>query len=109
MVLGIDKDGSEIKQKTKPFTVSVLQDFTINKRLIFSSTDMDMITELERMTYSKTPSGEIVYKTLTVKGGKKGEDHFTSALLCGVSAYYLTNEFSFLKRDKIKLISPSWV
>jgi hypothetical protein len=109
MVLGIDKDGTEIKQKTKPFTVSVLQDFTINKRLIFSSTDMEMITELERMTYSKTPSGEIVYKTLTIKGGKKGEDHFTSALLCGVSAYYLTNEFSFLKRDKVRLISPQWV
>lgn len=109
MVLGLNNDGEEIKSKTKPFTISILQDYTNNGRLIYTSTDMEMVVELERMTYTKTVNGEIVYRTLTTKGGKKGEDHFTSALLCGTTAYYLMNEFSFSKRDRKKLFRPSWV
>jgi hypothetical protein len=68
-----------------------------------------MITELERMTYSKSTSGEISYKTLTVGGGKKGEDHFTSALLCGTLAYYLQNDYFQLRSEKKKLVSVQWV
>lgn len=109
MVLGIDTEGNEIKSKTKPFTVSVLQDYTNNKKIIYSSTDMDMVIELERMTYTKTVSGEIVYRTLTTKGGKMGEDHFTSALLCAVTGYYLRNEFAFSKREKRRLFRPGWL
>jgi len=110
VVLGLDKDGEEIKIKTKPFLISVLQDYSNNHRLIYSSTDMDMISELERMTYTKSNTGEIVYKTLTVRGGKRGEDHFTAALLCGVGAYYLTNENSFMNQEKKKLFNAlMWV
>jgi len=109
LVLGTDSDGNEIKSKTKPFAVTVLQDYSNNHRLIYSSTDYEMITELERMTYSKTPTGEIVYKTLTVHGGKRGEDHFTSALLCATTAYYLNNEFVLGKREKKRLMLPSWI
>jgi intein/homing endonuclease len=109
IVMGIDNDGKEIKEKAKPLAVSVLQDWTNNKKLVYSSTDMDMIVELERMTYTKSPSGDIAYKTLTARGGKKGEDHFTSALLCAVTTYYLTNDFAFRKQDKPKLFKPSWI
>jgi intein/homing endonuclease len=107
-VLGVDSDGNEIKSKTKPFAVSILQDYANNHKIIFSSTDLELVTELERMTYSKTQSGEIVYRTLTERGGKKGEDHFTSALLCGVLGYYLQNEQLVFKAQKQKLAGAAW-
>lgn len=109
VILGIDSDGTELKSKTKPFAVSVLQDYVNNHKVIFSSTDIETITELERMTYSKSVTGEITYKTLTIHGGKKGEDHFTSALLCGTLAYYLENELLQARGLKRKLFKPTWV
>ena len=109
IVIGRTADGEEIKTKTKAFTTSILQDYTNNHRITYSSTDIDLIAELERMTFTKTPSGEIVYKTVTPRGGKRGEDHFTAALLCGVGAYYLENENLNLKHSKPKLMRAIWV
>ena len=106
-VLGIDADGEEIKSKTKPFAVSILQDYSNNHKIMYSSMDLELVTELERMTYTKTPTGEIVYRTMTARGGKRGEDHFTSALLCGIMAYYSTKESLNLRRNR-KLMKPSW-
>jgi hypothetical protein len=108
VILGMDSDGTEIKSKTKPFATSILQDYSNNHKLVFSNTDLEMVTELERMTYTKTPSGEIVYRTLTQKGGKKGEDHFTSALLCASMAYYLKNDYMAYKPQKRALAKPGW-
>ena len=108
VVIGTDLDGKENKVKTKPFFVSILQEMSNNHRLIFSSTDSDMVTELERMTYTRTPTGDIVYKTITERGGKRGEDHFTAALLCGLGAYHMTNEF-LKATPKIKLIKARWI
>jgi hypothetical protein len=108
IILGTDSEGNEIKSKTKPFSVSVLQDYTNNHKIVYTSTDLEMITELERMTYSKTPTGEIVYKTLTERGGKKGEDHFTSALLCASLAYYMNNELLDFRAKQKKLIGAHW-
>ena len=48
--LGVDADGVENKVKTKPFMVSVLQEMSNNHRIVYSTTDTEMITELERMT-----------------------------------------------------------
>ena len=107
VVIGLAPDGSEIKSKTKPFAVSILQDYSNNHKIIYSSTDTDMITELERMTYSKSPSGDITYKTLTDKGGKRGDDHFTAALLCCIGAYHLTNGMVLIKREP--LMRPAWI
>jgi hypothetical protein len=106
--IGINADGEENKVKSKPFFVSVLQEKSNNHQIVYSSTDPDMITELERMTYTKNPNGDISYKTLTERGGKRGEDHFTSALLCGVGAYHMINEF-VNAAPKIKLIRAIWV
>lgn len=106
-IIGTDQDGNEIKTKTKPFTVSILQEFTNNHRIIFSHTDPEMVVELERMTYTKNPNGDISYRTLTEKGGKRGEDHFTSALLCAVSSYYFVREFN-LSKPKVRLLRASW-
>ncbi len=106
-VIGTNADGEENKVKTKVFCVSVLQEFSNGHRIIYSHTDSDMIVELERMTYTKNPNGDISYKTMTERGGSRGEDHFTSALLCGVGAYYFTKEFSITK-PKAKLMKASW-
>lgn len=108
IIIGLDSEGKEIKSKTKPMSVSVLQDYSNNHKVIYSSTDPEMISELERMTYSKNPNGDISYKTLTVKGGKQGEDHFTSALLCGVMAYYLNTEFLVTQPKRKKLAGAMW-
>ena len=67
-----------------------------------------MVSELERMTYTKTPTGDIVYRTLTNKGGKRGEDHFTAALLCITMAYYLKNDFMSFKPQRKRLAAPGW-
>jgi hypothetical protein len=109
MVIGIDSDGNEIKSKTKPFATSVLQEYANNHKIMFSHKDLEMVNELERMTYSRTPTGEIVYKTLTQKGGKSGSDHFTAALLCGIMAYYIKNDFMLYKSERKVLARPSWV
>lgn len=106
--LGMSSEGEEIKSKTKPFAVTVLQDYSNSHRIVYSSTDLEMITELERMTYTKTPSGELIYKTLTEKGGKKGEDHFTSALLCGALAFYLLNESLDFRGKRKRLARAFW-
>ncbi len=106
--MGTDQDGNEIKMKTKPFTVSLLQDYTNNHKIIYSHTDPDMIVELERMTYTKNPNGDIAYRTLTERGGKRGEDHFTSALLCGVAAYYFAREHN-INKPRVRLARPTWV
>lgn len=108
VVLGLTAEGEELKQKAKPLAVSVLQEYSNNHKIIYSYKDLEMVTELERMTYTKNPSGEISYRTLTERGGKKGEDHFTSGLLCGVLAHYLRNESLNLYKERKKLISPSW-
>ena len=107
--IGFDADGAELKQKTKPLATSILQDFSNQHKIVYSSKDPEMITELERMTYSKSVNGDITYKTMTVRGGQKGEDHFTSALLCASLAYYLTHDFTLLRTRKPKLIGFSWL
>lgn len=109
IILGMDSEGNEIKSKTKPFSVGVLQDYSNNHKIVYSSTDLEMITELERMTYSRTPLGDVVYKTLTPLGGQAGEDHFTSALLCASLAYYLQNESLDFQPIRKKLARSSWL
>ena len=105
--LGINADGSPISMRTKPLAVNILQDYSNQHKIIYSSTDLETVAELERMTYTKTPAGEVVFRTLTERGGKRGDDHFTSALLCFCLAYYVKNEFkSFRKGKAIKLGQP---
>jgi hypothetical protein len=108
-IIGYDSDGKEIKSRTKPLSVSVLQEYSNNHKIVYSSTDIDTITELERMTYMKSASGDISYRTLTIRGGKRGEDHFTAALLCASLAYYLENELLNFKRQSKILAGTSWL
>lgn len=109
MSLGTNADGEEIKVKVKPQSVSLLQEYSNTHRIVYSSTDNDLITELERMTYSKSPNGDIVYKTLTPGGGQRGDDHNTSAILCAMMSYFLlVDNLSFTKPMK-RLAMSRWV
>jgi hypothetical protein len=107
--LGESPDGEVIKSKTKPFSVSLLQEYSNSHKIIYSTTDMELITEMERMTYTKTPTGDVVYRTLTSRGGKRGEDHFTAALLCGALTYYIMIDGRLFSKQEVKLASARWV
>jgi len=108
--LGTDEDGKEIKSRAKPLSVSLLQEYSNKQRIVYSIKDMDIVSELERMTYVKNPTtGVISYKTLTPAGGKKGADHFSAALLCAVLAYFLVNEKLDFKAKQAKLLGTGWL
>jgi len=110
IILGVDEDGKEIKSRAKPLSVSLLQEYTNKHRITYSSTDMDTVSELERMSYTKNPTtGIISYKTMTPAGGNKGEDHFTASLLSGVLAYYLKNESLDFRSRQVKLLGAGWL
>lgn len=105
--LGIGPDGKELTSKVKPYSVEILQSMVTQSKIIFTSTDLETITELERMTYTKTPSGDIVYRTLTEGGGKQGSDHYTAALLCAVMAKWIVQD-SLMNKPKRRLLTPKW-
>jgi len=109
IVLGTDLDGEEIKQKVKPYAINLLREWTNTHRIVYSSSDLDMVTELERMVYTRNPSGQQVYKTLSPTGGGIGDDHNTSALLCGLLAYYLNYEMVGMNPHKKRLLRARWV
>jgi hypothetical protein len=109
IVLGEDPEGNEIKSKTKPYSVSLLQEYSNNHKIVYSTTDLELITEMERMTYTKSVTGEIVYRTLTPRGSQRGEDHNTSAMLCATMAYYMLRDHRLLTRPKRRLLGPRWV
>jgi hypothetical protein len=108
VVIGMDEDGKEIKQKTRPYSISVLQQYSNEHKIVYSTTDLEIVAELERMVYIKLPSGNRVYRTLTPKGGKEGDDHFTSALLCASMAWYLNHDSVFAAPQQKLLISAGW-
>lgn len=109
ITIGMDMDGKEIKQKAKPLAVNVAQEYANKHKIIFSNKDLTFVTELERMTYTKTLSGDIVYRTLTERGGKSGADHFTSALLCAMLAWHRENEYIDYTHKKRKLFGARWL
>jgi hypothetical protein len=110
LTLGESDDGEEIKVKLKPYSVTLLQEYTNAHRIVYSSTDTELVTEMERMTYTKNQNGEISFKTLTPGGGKRGDDHNVSALLAGIIAYYVkTTDQLFGKKKPVLMSAFRWV
>jgi len=107
--LGENSEGEEIKTKVKPHSVTLLQEYTNSHKIVYTSTDMELVTELERMTYTKTALGEVIYKTLTPKGGKRGEDHNTAAMLCASVAYFMLIEGQLFSKPQKPLAKSRWV
>lgn len=109
LVLGQDAQGEDIKVRLKPFSVSLLQEYSNSKRIHYSTTDPELVTELERMTYTKSPRGDIVYKTLTPRGGTRGADHNTAALLCATLVYYLLKDNRMFAPKPKVLLGSRWL
>lgn len=101
-------DNTEVYEKVKPFSIKILQEYTDLHKVIYSSTFPEIISELERMAYTKNINGEIIYKTLGLKGGEKANDHLTSALLCAIVAHYAKNELVFQEKKK-ELFLARWL
>jgi len=108
--VGMDEAGDRVEVRAKEFAMQLLQTKVNNHEIQFTSLDEAVIGELERTTYSKTPSGELVFKTLTLRGGTRhGEDHNLAALLCFIVGHYMTEEFEDYSWRKHKgLYRPRW-
>lgn len=107
--IGMTQDGEVIKTKLKPYSVSLLQEMSNSHKIVYSTRDMELVTEMERMTYTKTTSGDISYRTMTPGGGKRGSDHNTSAMLCATLAYQIMTQGLLQTKAKPKLAFSRWV
>jgi len=77
--------------------------------IAFSKRDMELITELERITYHKTTSGNVVYKAMTAGGSDRGADHNFSALLTFAMVIFEKLEGALKKTQKVKLYRHRWL
>lgn len=109
IVVARDEKGNDIVEKLRPFSIKVLQEYSDLHKVIYSSTFNEIISELERMAYTKNANGEIIYKTLGVKGGEKAQDHLTSALLCAIIGHYTKNELSINNNRSNNLFLARWL
>ena len=106
-VVGVDLDDNEVKQNTKNISVEYLRRLFDNKLLYISSRDAKVLSELERVVSTKTPSGNAVYRVRTVGGSLNGEDHIFASLLCFAYALYL-RETDSNSRQRVKLFVSRW-
>ena len=107
--VGYDEDGEEMKERAKVYGMQQLQEMVNGHRLVFSSVDDDIITELERTVYSRSPSGNIIYRTMTERGGKFGDDHNVAAMLAFTLAWFEKYDSQFLRRKHKKLWASRWM
>lgn len=104
MTVAIDEDGTEKKDQMKRVAVETLSRWVHEHRFVFSAKDTDLMDELERTKFSRTQTGEPVYRT--------EDDHQMAAMMCAVMAY--ENKFGppvVIARPEIrpKLVSASWL
>ena len=92
VVTGYDEEGKEIKDRIRKFTINTLQTWAQNDQLIaFSSQDEEVISELERVGFTRDMLGQPRYFVYSPMGGQKGDDHILASILTWVYAYY--NEY----------------
>ncbi len=79
----------EVKDRARKFTIQTLQKWTQNDQIVaFSSQDDDMISELERVGFTRDMLGQPKYFVYSPQGGQKGEDHVLASILTWVYGYY---------------------
>ena len=102
MVVAIDENGMEKKDLIKRIAVESLTKWVYERRFIFSEDDDDLMTELERTKFTRTITGEPVYKT--------EDDHQMSAMMCAILAY--ENKFGVpvaKAEPNIQLLAARWL
>lgn len=94
-VVAIGEDDEEIKDQGKRVLVETLSRWVHEDRFYFSNQDTDLMEELERTKFTRTITGEPVYKT--------ENDHQMAAFMCAIDAY--ENQYGIpvlLKHEDIK-------
>jgi hypothetical protein len=94
----------ETKDQTKRVAVETTSRWVHEKRLSFAKTDNDMMEELERTKFTRTQTGEPVYRT--------ENDHQFAALMCALMAYENTFGAPLMAPRidlKPKLLSAKWL
>lgn len=104
VVVAIDDNGDEKKDQTKRVAVDTLSRWVHEKRLSFAMADDDLMGELERTKFSRTITGDPVYRT--------ENDHQMAALMCAILAH--ENKFGtpiIFSKPEIKphLLSAKWL
>ena len=101
VVTGYDEAGDEIKERVRKFTIQTLQKWSQNDQIIaFSEQDDAMITELERVGFTRDLLGQPKFFVYSPQGGQKGEDHVLASLLTWVYGYY--NNYFSPQRPNVK-------
>lgn len=78
-VVAIDENNEEIKDQGKRVLVESLSRWVHEDRFYFSAQDTDLMEELERTKFTRTITGEPVYRT--------DSDHQMAAFMCAIDAY----------------------
>lgn len=104
ITVAIDEQGVEKKDQAKRVAVETLSRWIHEHRLAIAKTDEDLIVELERTKFSRTMTGEPVYRT--------EDDHQMAALMCAIMAYehkFGPSVVTEKPEIKVKLLSAHWM
>lgn len=100
----IDMEIVEKKDNVKRVAVESVSRWVHEHRFVFSEQDTDLMDELERTKFTRSASGEPVYKT--------DNDHQFAAMMCAVMAYehfYGAPLTGPLMEVKPKLLTARWL
>lgn len=104
ILVAIDENGDEKYDNVKRVAVGTLSRWAHEGKFLFATQDDDLMSELERTKYTRTITGDPVYKT--------ENDHQMSAMMCAIMA--AENKFGtpviFSRREpRLKLVSAKWL
>ena len=105
VVVGKDEEGRELKERAKQFLATKLVQYINSGNIIFSLRDEDLVSELERVTYTSTPTGQVVYKMVSGEGG----DHNFSALMTFIMVLFNKLDNKTTEKRKLKLFPSRWL
>ncbi len=89
VITGYDDEGKEIKDRVRKFTIQTLQKWSQNDQIIaFSTQDDEVVSELERVGFTRDMLGQPKFFVYSPQGGQKGEDHILASILTWVYGYY---------------------
>lgn len=104
ILVAFDEEGNEKKDQVKRVAVETTSRWVHEGRFAFALNDDDLMAELERTKFTRTITGEPVYKT--------EDDHQFSAMMCAIMAYErkFGTPVTLTKREiNIKLMSARWI
>ena len=102
-VVAIGDEDEEIKDQGKRVLVEKLSQWVHEDRFYFSRQDTDLMDELERTKFTRTITGEPVYRT--------ENDHQMAAFMCAIDAYESRYGVPILLKHepiKVKLLAAHW-